>query len=184
MADDSKPDPQGDPAGDPKTDPPKPDPKSSDEPLGEPGKRALDEERNARKAAEKTAREAQAALDKLKTEVGSDQDKAVAKARAEGKAEALTTATERLVKSEIKVAAAGKFANPNDAVRLLDHGEFVTDDGDVDEKKLEKAIDKLLKDSPYLAAGGGKRGDFEAGSRQTAPNGTDMNDLIRDRMRH
>jgi hypothetical protein len=174
-------DPKTDPAAtDPKTDPAKNEPK--DEPLGEPGKRALEEERNARRTAEKAARDAQAQLDKLRTEVGSDQEKAVAKARAEGKAEALTTATERLVKAEIKVAAAGKFANPNDAVRLLDHDEFVTEDGDVDEKKLEKAIDKLLKDSPYLA-GGGKRGDFEAGTRQTAPNGTDMNDLIRSRMR-
>ena len=84
----------------------------------------------------------------------SDAEKAVVAAKAEGRTEALAAANERLVKAEVRIAAAGKLADPADAVRFLDLADFkVDDDGNVDAKSIGKAIDQLLKDKPYLAPG-------------------------------
>lgn len=147
--------------------------KGKDDPkLGAAGERALREERSARTKAEREAKAAKKELDELKAASATDAEKAIAKAKEEGKAEALKAANARVLRSEIKAAAAGKLADPNDAVRLLDSDEFTNDDGDVDDKKLKAAIDTLLKDKPYLAgksrangdAGGGPRGKDAAPS--------------------
>lgn len=150
--------------------------------LGAGGKAALASERESRKAAEKAARQAQAELEKVKRQQMGEQERAIAEARDEAKREALTAANERLLKAEVRAAAAGKLADPSIAVRLLDLSEFdVSDDGDVDAKALTKAIDGLVKQYPALAAKSAT-GDGDAGARRAA-NGTDMNALIRSQMR-
>lgn len=137
-----------------------------DAPLGESGEKALGEERKARRAAEKTLREATAELEKLRAEHATEQEKAIAAAKAEGKTEALKTANERLIKAEVKAAAAGKFANPALATKVLDLDEFeVDDDGEVDAKSIEAAIDAFLKDNPELAGKGRPAGDAGGGPR-------------------
>lgn len=135
--------------------------------LGDAGKRALDEERSARKAAEKQARDAQAELDKLRQASMSDTEKAVAKARAEGKAEAFQDATTRLVRAEVRAAAANKLADPSDAIGLLDLDSFVDANGEVDTKAITSAIDALVTSKPYLGARPGN-GSGEGGPRGAA----------------
>lgn len=168
--DGAMPDPQ---EPDPK-DPPKdtPDDGPADD-LGDAGKRALSEERTARRQAERAAKTAAEELKALRESTATDAEKAILKAREEGKSEALKVANGRLLKAEIKAAAAGKLADPTDAVRLLDADEFTDDNGEVDAKKLAKAVDQLLTDKPYLAGkghrpsgdgGNGPRGGDPAGS--------------------
>src|SRR5687768_12689074 len=77
------PDPDPTPTPPEGTTPPTPPPEA--EALGDAGKKALSEERAARKAAEKAARDAQAELDRLRQASMSDQEKAVAAARLEGR---------------------------------------------------------------------------------------------------
>lgn len=115
------------------------------EQLGDAGKQALDrmknkwrEERRKRQELEKQLR-------------GADQEDAP---KPEEQAAAiLERANQKILRSEIKAAAAGKLNDPADAYRFLNLEEFeVTDDGEVDEDEIVTAIESLIADKPYLAA--------------------------------
>jgi hypothetical protein len=151
--------------------------------------RARQNERQAKANADAAQRatEAEKRLQEIENESKSDRERELDKARHEAadeaRKDAITKANGRIVKSEIRVAAAGKLADPEDAVRLLNVDDFaVTDDGDVDTAALGKAVERLLKDKPYLAVYADKRkhGDGDQGVRGRAGNGSSsMNDLIR-----
>lgn len=169
-------DPTGDPTPDPSTDP-KPDPSAGD--LGEAGKRALAEERNARKAAEKAAKDAQTALDDLKKSSMTDHERALAEERAKIRKEVLGEANARLLRTEIRAAAAGKLADPGDAAALLgDIDRFVNNDGEPDTKAIASAIERLVRDKPYLAAAGTRPGPLPGGGAKPR-SGFSINDEIR-----
>lgn len=154
-----------------------------DDQLGDAGRRALAQERTARRTAERAANAARAELDRIRAESQSETDKAIAKAKAEGSAEALAKANDRVLRAEVKALAAGKLADPADAVALLDLSEFtVGDDGAVDAKAVGKAIDQLVKDKPYLAAGqrsAATTGSADGGARGTGTKPVDMNAWLR-----
>lgn len=136
-------------------------PKTDD--LGPGGQAALKAERDARKAAEKTAREAKAKLDALEAEKLSDVEKLEKRA---ADAEALASgATDKLRKANLMAALSeAGVQNVKAAVRLLDGVEF--DDSD-EPKNLDAAItaakaeygEALFKQSkpaaPNIDAGGG-----------------------------
>lgn len=115
------------------------------EQLGDAGKQALDrmknkwrEERRKRQELEKQLR-------------GADQEDAPKPD--EQAAAILERANQKILRSEIKAAAAGKLNDPADAYRFLNLEEFeVTDDGEVDEDEIVTAIESLIADKPYLAA--------------------------------
>lgn len=162
-----------DPTPDPKPTPddPAPDPKpaANDGDLGDAGKKALSEERKARRDADRRAKAAEDELEKLRAESATEAEKAIAAAKAEGRAEALKIANERLVKAEVKAAAAGKFTNPDLAVKVLDLDDFeVGDDGTVDTKAISSAIDEFLEQNPELGGKPGRpSGDGGGGPRGT-----------------
>lgn len=152
--------------------------------LGDAGKRAIDEERRSRRAAEKRVRDLESELVKLRERTMSDQEKAIEKARREAMAEATSASNRRLLQAEVRAAAAGKLADPEDAVRFIDLDEFqVNDDGTVDTKTIAAAIQSLVKTKPYLAAGATRpTGDADQGARGArAP--SSMNDMIRNAIR-
>lgn len=159
------------------------DKQAGDDKLREAGTKALTDERAARKRAEREAKEAKAELDKIRNAGQSEQEKAIAKAKAEGTTEALKTANARILRAEIKAAAGGKLTDPADAVRLLDLSDFEVDaDGEVDSKAIAKAIDQLVKDKPYLAgngAGNTTRGSADQGARGGGGSKPDMNAWLR-----
>jgi hypothetical protein len=158
--------------------PPKPEPKPEDA-LGETGQRALAAERQARSAAEKEAKAAKAELEKIQKANMSEQEKAITEAKAEARKEALGEANSRLVRSEVRAAAAGKLADPSDAPALLgDLDRFVNEAGDVDAKALSSAIDELVKAKPYLAPANGRPGRLPGGGAKPS-DGVSMDDWIR-----
>jgi len=120
--------------------------------LGDAGKQALDRmkarlrtERTKRLAAEATAREL------AQTD---DTDRV----RAEAEAAAITKANTRILRAEVRAAAAGRFADPADALAFLDLAQFdVDEDGAVDGDEIRTALDDLLARKPHLAAQGGTR---------------------------
>lgn len=127
--------------------------------LGEAGKKALDTERSARKAAEKQVAELQAAAAKP-AESANDLDAM----KAEIRGEFAVTLAEMAIKGEAK----GRLNDPADALLYLKPADLVGKD----EAAIRKAVDKLLKDRPYLAAPAGAQpwGDVGAGQRtETAP---------------
>lgn len=176
---------EGDPkpkATDPKGEPAKQEP-TKEEPLGDAGKAALDAERAARKAAEREAREAKAALKKREEADMSEHERAVAQARREGADEVSTAYRTRLLSAEIRARAAGRFANPEVALKLVDVGDKGFDDeGEINASAIDAEITRLLKDEPYLAvkAAAPPPPDFDGGKGSAdGANDNDMNALIR-----
>lgn len=108
-------------------------------------------------------------LEQLKQASMSEQEKAVAQAKAAGYTEGLSAATERLRRAEVRAAASGLLADPSDAVHLLDLEKYLpNDDGDFDRKAIEADISALVKVKPYLGATPGN-GSGEGGPRGSAP---------------
>ncbi len=140
---------------------------AADDGLAEAGRRALAEERKARKAAE-------AELTKLRAASMSEQEKAVAEAKAAGAADASKATAPRLVKAELRAAAA-EAGLPKEALDgFLDYADlnrFLTDDGDVDSKAVAAAVKRL--------GGGTGRPSYDGGARNTATAPADMSSLIR-----
>lgn len=148
-------------------DPPAEDPPAEDPELGDAGKKALAEERAARKAAEKEAKRAkelEAELNRFREDAMSDQEKAITQARKEAadeaRAEALSSVNRRLFTAEVKAAASGKvsdtdlLADPDVAMRLLGLDDIPVDEaGDVDTEAISVALDSLVERKPYLAVG-------------------------------
>jgi hypothetical protein len=81
----------------------------------------------------------------------SDQEKALAEARAEGRTEAVKTAGIKLAAAEFRAAAAGKLADPAAALEVLDLTKFVGEDGDVNRRGLTALVDKLAAALPAPA---------------------------------
>ena len=141
--------------------------------LGDAGKQALDRMKGQRNAARDELRafkalgltpEQIAALTAPKDGDQPDPEKI----RRDAEAEATRKANSRIIRSEIRAAAAGKLADPADALAYLDMSRFeVDDDGEVDQDEVAEAIDDLLKKKPYLAAQGRPRfqGDADGGPR-------------------
>ncbi|MFJ9662823.1 hypothetical protein ACIRPR_33350 [Streptomyces griseoflavus] len=136
------------------------DPEGADQ-LGDPGKKALDTMKGKLKAERERRRALEAQLAERDKPADGDQPDPDALVR-QAEATALARVNERLVKAEVKAAAAGKLADPADAHRFLDLTQFeVDDDGNVDAEEVADAIDDLLKSKPYLAAQGGTKPRFQ-----------------------
>ena len=126
--------------------------------LGDPGKKALDEMKAKWKAERKARQDLQAKLD----QAGQQKDDPGAKAAQE----VVAKANARIVRSEVRAAAAGKLADPKDALKFLDLDQFeVGEDGDIDEDEIADAIDDLISKKPYLAAQSRKKGSMDGGVR-------------------
>jgi len=153
-------------------------PEPAEPTLGDAGKAAIKAERQRAAKAEREAKELRARLEAIEAENLTESEKAIAAARDEGRAEAMTSANERLLRAEVKAAAAGKLSDPADALALLDLSGFsVGDDGEVDPEAIESAIDALVDQKPYLAAGAkpGPTGTGGGGARpSTTPESIDQ----------
>lgn len=86
------------------------------------------------------------------------------------KDEALAAANTKIAKANLRAAAAGKLADPMDALTFIDVSSFeVDDDGNTDEAALNAAIEDLITNKPYLAAQGKRfQGDADGGARKDA----------------
>lgn len=142
------------------------------ESLGDPGKRALDAMKTAKKEAEARARDLENQLAALEAKANGKEAEYEAALEAQRiKDEALSLANQRILKAEIRAAAAGKLADPQDALLHIDVSSFeVGDDGEVDGDAVTSAISDLISRKPYLAVQDGKRfqGTADGGARNDA----------------
>ncbi|EFL01593.1 predicted protein [Streptomyces sp. SPB78] len=163
-----------------------------DDKLGEGGVKALQAERDARRTAEARVRELESQLNGRKDSGAKPdtkpQDDSKAPAvdadalRKELSAELRAEANTRIVRAEVKAAAAQLLADPSDAPRFLDLAKVkVGDDGEPDAKQIKKLLEDLVKERPYLAAKPQPWGDV-GGGRQDAPPADVAPGL--DRLRH
>jgi hypothetical protein len=117
------------------------------------------DELRAALAAERRDRLAvQQELDKLRQQGMTEQERAVAAAKDEGRKEASKAAGIKVAMAEFRALAAGRLA---DAAKMLEDGDlnlarFVDDDGNVDSKALGKLVDRLAAAAaPATAPGPG-----------------------------
>ena len=141
--------------------------------LGDAGKKALDAMKAKWKAAEAEAKQVRDEIAALKAQAeGREAEHAASLEAQRVKDEALAGANLKIVKANLRAAAAGKLADPTDALTFIDPSTFeVDDDGNTDDAALSAAIDDLLQNKPYLAAQGKRfQGDVDGGARkESAP---------------
>lgn len=66
--------------------------------------------------------------------------------------EAIAQANVRVLKANVRASAAGRLADPSDALRYIDLSDLtVSDDGEVDSAAIDAKVDELIKQRPYLA---------------------------------
>lgn len=138
------------------------------EALGEPGKKALDTMKQERNAERERRQQIEAEHAALKAQIeGRDVEHKAEVERQRIRDDALKVANDRILKAEIRVAAAGKLADPADALLHINLTEFaVSADGEVDTAAIAAAIDQLITTKPYLAAQGGRfQGAGDGGAR-------------------
>ncbi|MFC9786441.1 hypothetical protein [Rhodococcus sp. NPDC127528] len=130
-----------------------------DKPLGPQGERALaalkeqrKTERARRIAAEKKNRQLEAQLAGKGSNDSDDEKSRIIEERVTARA------NQKILRAEVRAAAANKLADPSDAYKFLDLAQFeVGEDGDVDQGEIADAINDLIQSKPYLAAQGGTR---------------------------
>jgi hypothetical protein len=146
--------------------------------LGDAGKRALDAERDARKAAEKLAADTARELAKIKAAQMSDEEKRdeELKTLRTQNAELLTERQQSRVR-EAAIAAARKanFWDPDLAYALIDSSDIAFDEAGKP-KNVDALVAAIAKEKPKLVNGAP---DFGGGNRGSAGAGSDMNAIIR-----
>lgn len=147
--------------------------------LGDPGKQALDRMKAARDDAQTALKTAAAELEQLRAfraqAEGKQAEYEAAKATQQIKDEALAAANSRILKAEVRALAAGKMADPADALHYIDLSAFkVGESGEVDNAAISAAIADLVSNKPYLAAQGSQRfqGSVDGGARNDTPPAT------------
>ena len=100
-----------------------------------------------RKQEERAKANANAAkeLEQLRQQSMSDQEKAVAQAKLEGRTEALTAVIGKLAAAEIRAAAAGRLTAEQVEVLLeaTNTAVFIGEDGDIDRAKVQRFVDGI-----------------------------------------
>lgn len=152
------------------------------EALGDAGKKALD----SMKAKWKTERDARRELEQKLADAAkpasADETPDLEALKSQAAREATAKANARILRSEIKAAAAGKFHDLSDVIPNLDINSFEVDEnGDVDADEIAEAIQDLLTRKPHLAAAKAKRfqgtGDGGAARKAAGPSQLTSDDL-------
>lgn len=154
----TEPDPQTDPSepepaaaqGDePSAKDEKPETKKADDKLGDPGKRALENERKARRDAEKELKALRTKVREFEDRDKSDLERA--QSRAAELEQQVAAAQSRAVRAEVKAQASATFADPDDAAAFLDLSKYADGDGEIDAEQIAADLSELLERKPHLA---------------------------------
>jgi hypothetical protein len=114
-------------------------------------KAALARERRDRQKSETERKRLEAELADMTAKSQTDQERAVAEAKAAGRAEAAAEYNGRLLKAEVRSRAAGKLIKPEHATALLDLSAFAPNEaGEFDVEAIDAAVADLLADNPHL----------------------------------
>lgn len=123
----------------------------------------------------KTRRELEAKLAEREKSAMTDQERAVAAAREEGRAEALTSAGKRLALAEFRASAAGKIPNIDALLKVMDPANLLGEDGEPDTQAIAAMVAEFaVKADSHANGNGNGKSDlppglsFPGGVRQPA----------------
>lgn len=128
--------------------------------------------KEARKHEDRAKANATAAkeLETFKQSSMTEQEKAVATARAEAKAEAMREVGGKLAEAAIRVAAAGRSVDVDALLEGIDASKFLDDNGDPNDKAITAWVDRVApvddsaKPPPRRDLGQGARGGQQSSS--------------------
>ncbi len=169
QADPATPDPQ---PGDPQD--PQP-PSAKDEPLGDAGKAALQQEREARKAADKRAKDFEKELTQFKQANMSETEKAVSEAEQRGRSAAAEEFGIELAREKFDALAGRRNpdAKTDDILELVDLKKFLGDDGRPNVSAIQSAVERLVPEASDRPP------SFDGGQRKSATPAQNFSDVIR-----
>ena len=106
------------------------------------------------RAAQSAADEARKQAETIRSQHESEQEKAIREAVEQARGEERSKWQRDLLEAQVTAQAAGKLADPDDAISLLPLEDLLAEeDAERRKAKVEKAIADLLEQKPYLAAG-------------------------------
>lgn len=111
-------------------------------------------------------------LEELRKSAMSEQERAVAEAKAAGRTEALAETGSKLVTAEFRAAAAGRLDDDQLATLLEDLNlpGFLTDAGEVDQAKVARVVEAIApKETAGLGGDTRRTPDLGQGARGTTP---------------
>lgn len=143
--------------------------------LRDAGKKAIDAMKAERNAANSRVKALERELAAAKTAAMTDAERAVADAEARGRSAVLAEVGQKLARARFDALAGRRNANADTAkvLEFVDLRRFVGDDGELDEKAIAAAVERLVPAPPAGPP------SFDGGARSTASAPTDMNALIR-----
>lgn len=137
------------------------DQSTPDAPDAEPDKESADYWKRLKRETDQRNKRLTRELEQLRRESMSEQERAVAEAKDQGKTEAMAEYAGRLVEVEIRSAAVGRPLNVDALLANVDRTKFLGDDGDVDRDAIKSWLDELSppQESPRIPdLGQGVRG--------------------------
>lgn len=139
----------------------------------------------ARKHEERAKSNAQAVkeLEELRKTTMTDQEKAAAQARLEGRTEALREIGTKLVDAEVRAAAAGRNVDVDALLEGLDRSRFIDENGDADQKSIGSWVDRIAP-PPDESAGQPPAFDLGQGHRPDPSTALNGDPLLRDLKAH
>lgn len=142
--------------------------------LGDAGKQAIDRMKAERNEATKQLKALQKELDQFRQASMTENEKQMAEAKKQGYAEASSEYGTRFARASFDALAARRNpdVNTDEIVEFVDMRRFLDEDGDVNRKALQAAVDRLVPERPSgpPSQDGGPRATSKA---------TDMNSIIR-----
>jgi hypothetical protein len=142
------------PAPQPTPPPAAPDPPKADPPPAPDLAQQLKDSQAALESERRMRTRLDAELTKTKQGQMNDAEKAIAKARDEGKLEGVKAAGIRLAAAEFRARATGKIGDPAAIIDHIDLTKFVDDHGEPDTKAIDAVVEKLAAAMPAAPANG------------------------------
>lgn len=137
--------------------------------IGDAAKKALAEERKARREAERKFKDQASELESLRLAAMTEQEQAVAKAAADARTETLREVGASRVDDAVRVALAGRSVDVDALLEGMDRGRFLDDEGQPDRDGIQAWVDRI---APAQEPAAPQPVDLGQGTRTPTPVGS------------
>lgn len=137
-------------------------------------RKALEKERSERREADKQSKALKAELEQHRKSTMSDQEKAIAEAKAAARLEVLAEVGTELVGAAVRTALVGRSVDVEAALEALDAKKFLNEEGRPDTKRISEWVERLAPKQEPAKKPAAK--DMGQGTRSTGETGSKIRD--------